>query len=103
MHTPIQYHVGTETSGGMFSGSVGKEDAVQLLVPQAISLHYLVMEFLAFQEGLLGSSVESLYLTICLGMIGTGNVVFDICELIKLSATLKHNKSKKIQRYIKVN
>ena len=73
----------------MFSGPVGNEDAVQLLVPQGISLDYLVMEFLAFQEGLLGCSVESLHLTICLGMIGTGNVVFDICELIKLVSNLK--------------
>ena len=73
----------------MISGSVGKENAVQLLVPQGISLDYLVMEFLAFHEGLLGSSVESLHLTICLGMIGTGNVVFDICELIKLVSKLK--------------
>ena len=72
----------------MFFGSVGKEDAVQLLVPQGISLDYLG-KFLAFQEGLLDCSVESLHLAICLGMIGTGNVVSDICEVIELVSNLK--------------
>ena len=78
----------------MFSGSVGKEDAVQLLVPQGISLDDLTMEFLAFQEGLLGCFVESLHLTICLGMIGTGNVVPDVCELIELVSNLRIQQNK---------
>ena len=57
------------------------------------------MEFLAFQEGLLGCSVESLHLTISLGMVGTGNVVSDICKLIELVSNLKtEQKGKKILR-----
>ena len=79
----------------MFSGSVGKEDAVQLLVPQGISLDDFVMEFLAFQEGFLCCSVDSPHLTICLGMIGVGNVVPDVCELIELVSILKTQKKKK--------
>ena len=83
----------------MFSGSVGKEDAVELLVPQGISLDNLIMEFLAFQEGLLGCSVESLHLTISLGMVGAGNVVSDISKLIELVSNLKTDqKGKKILR-----
>ena len=73
----------------MFSGSVGKEDAAQLLVPQGISLDDFIMEFLAFQEGLLCCSVESLHLTIFLGMIGAGNAVSDVCELIEFASNLK--------------
>ena len=83
----------------MFSGSVGKEDAVHLLVPQGISLDNLIMEFLAFQEGLLGCFVESLHLTISLGMVGTGNVVSDICKFIELVSNLKTEQNgKKILR-----
>ena len=83
----------------MFSGSVGEEDVVQLLVPQGISLDDLIMEFLAFQEGLLGCSVESPHLTISMGMVGTGNVVSDICKLIELVSNLKkEQKGKKILR-----
>ena len=79
----------------MFSGSVGEEDAVQLLVPQGISLDDLIIEFLAFQEGLLDCSVESLHLTICLGMIGTGNVVSDVCEFIEFISNLRIQQKKK--------
>ena len=83
----------------MISGSVGEEDAVQLLVPQVFSLDDLIMEFLAFQEGLLGCSVESLHLTINLGMVGTGNVVSDISKLTELVSNLKaEQKGKKILR-----
>ena len=85
----------------MFSGSVGKEDVVQLLVPQGISLDDLIMEFLVFQEGLLGCSVESLHLTICLGMIGTGNVVPDVCELIELVSNLRIQQKKKNKNKLK--
>ena len=61
----------------------------------------MVMEFLAFQEGLLGCSVESLHLTICLGMIGAGNVVSDICELIELVSNLKTQQKKKFKDILK--
>ena len=84
----------------MFSGSVGKEDAVQLLMPLGISIDDFIMEFLAFQEGLLCCSVDSLHLTICLGMICTGNVVPDVCELIELVSNLKKKKKEKIIKNI---
>ena len=87
----------------MFSGSVGEEEAVQLLVPQVISPDDFIMEFLAFEEGLLCCSVESLHLTTCLGVIGTGNVVLCVCELIELASNLEMQKKKKIQNYIKLN
>ena len=85
----------------MFSGSVGKEDAVQLFVPQGISLDDLIMEFLAFEEGLLGCSFESLHLTICLGVIGTGNVVPDVCELMQLVSNLRIQQKKKNKNKLK--
>ena len=72
-------------SGIMFSGSVGEEDALQLFVPLGISLDDLIMEFLAFQEGLLCCSVESLHLTIFLGLMGAGNVVSELIELCQQS------------------
>ena len=78
----------------MFSGSVGKEDAVQLLVPQGISLDDFIMEFLALEEGLLCCSVESLHLTICLGVIVAGNVVPYVCELIELVSNMKMQEKK---------
>ena len=33
------------------------------------------MAFVSLQEGLLCCSVESLYFTICLGVVGTGDVL----------------------------
>ena len=81
----------------MFSSSVGKEDAVQLLVPQDISLNDLIIQ-MAFQEGLLGCSVECLHLTICLGMIGAGNVVPDVCEHIELVSNLIIQQKKEKQK-----
>ena len=95
--------LGDDLSGSMLSGFVGKEDALQLFVPLGISLEDFFMEFLAFQEGLLCCSVESLHLTICPGMIGAGNVVSDICELIEHVSNLRIQQEKKNQKYIKVN
>ena len=46
----------------------------------------------------MGCSVESLHLTICLGMIGAGNVVPDVCELIELVSNLRIQQKKKNQR-----
>ena len=79
----------------MFSGSVVKEDSLQLFVPLGISLDDFIMDFLTFQEGFLCCSVESLHLTICLGMIGAGNVVPDICELIEFISNLRIQQKKK--------
>ena len=47
------------------------------------------MEFLSLQEGLLGCSVESLHFTICLGMIGTDDVMFNVGQLIEFLTDLK--------------
>ena len=79
----------------MFSVSVGKEDAVQLLLPQGISLDDFIMKFLAFEESFLCCSVESLHLIICLGAIGSDNVVPYVYELIELVSNLKMQKKKK--------
>ena len=78
----------------MFSGSAGKEDALQVFVPLGISLDDFIMDFLAFQEGFL-CSVESLHLTICLGMTGTGNVVLDVCEFVEFISNLRIQKKEK--------
>ena len=48
------------------------------------------MEFLRLQEGLLCCSVESLHFTICLGMIGTGDVMSNVGELIEFFTDLKN-------------
>ena len=48
------------------------------------------MEFLSLQEGLLGCSVESLHFTICLGMIGTGDVMSNVGRLIEFLTDLKY-------------
>ena len=79
----------------MFSGSVGKEDALQLFVPLGISLDDSIMDFLAFQEGFLCCSVESLHLTIFQGMIGACNVVPDVCEFIEFISNLRIQQKKK--------
>ena len=79
----------------MFSGSVGEKDALQLFVPFGISVDDFIMDFLAFQEGFLCCFVESFHLTICLGMIGTGNVVPDVCESIKFISNLRIQQKKK--------
>ena len=79
----------------MVFGSVGEEDALKLFVPLGINLDDFIMDFLAFQEGFLCCSVESLHLTICLGMIGTGNVVSDVCEFIEFISNLRIQQKKK--------
>ena len=79
----------------MFSGSEGEEDALHFFVPLGISLDDFIMDFLAFQEGFLCCSVESLHLTICLGMIGAGNVVPDVCELVEFISNLRKQQKKK--------
>ena len=73
---------------GLFSDPVGKQNAVQLLVPVNICFFHLITEFLAFQEGLLCCSVESLHFTICLGVISTCDVMSNACELVELLSNL---------------
>ena len=60
-----------------------------------ICFFHLITEFLAFQEGLLYCSVESLHLTICLGVIGTCDVMSNACELIELLSDLENRTNKK--------
>ena len=48
-----------------------------------------LMEFLSLQEGLLCCSVESLYVTICLGMICTLDVMSNVGQLIEFLTDLK--------------
>ena len=47
------------------------------------------MEFLSLQEGLLCCSVESPHFTISLGMIGTGDVMSNVGQLIEFLTDLK--------------
>ena len=47
------------------------------------------MEFLSLQEGLLCCPVESLHFTICFGMIGTGDVMSNVGQLIEFLTDLK--------------
>ena len=47
------------------------------------------MEFLSLQEGLLCCPVESLHFTICLGMIGTGDAMSNVGQLIEFLTDLK--------------
>ena len=55
----IHHEEGADVCGGLFSDPVGKQNAVQLLVPVNICFFHLITEFLAFQEGLLCCSVDS--------------------------------------------
>ena len=80
---------------GLFSDPVGKQNAVQLLVPVNICFFHLITEFLAFQEGLLCCSVESLYFTICLGVISTCDVMSNACELVELLSNLQNRTNTK--------
>ena len=47
------------------------------------------MEFLSLQKGLLCCSVESLHFTISLGMIGAGDVMSNVGQLIEFLTDLK--------------
>ena len=78
----IHHEEVVDACGGLFSEPAGEENAIQLLVPVNICFFHLITEFLAFQEGLLCCSVESLYFTICLGVIGTCDVMSNACEFI---------------------
>ena len=74
----------------LFVNSVCKQDALQLFSPVSVFLGHSVMEFLSLQEGLLCCSVESLHFTICLGMIGTGDVTSNVGQLIEILTDLKN-------------
>ena len=70
--------------------SVFKQDALQLFSPVSVFLGHSVMEFLSLQEGLLCCSIESLHFTICLGMIGTCDVMSNVGQLIEFLTDLKN-------------
>ena len=73
----------------LFVDSVCKQDALQLFSPVSVFLGHSVMEFLSLQEGLLCCSVESLHITISLEMIGTGDVMSYVGQLIEFLTDLK--------------
>ena len=92
------------TKRGLFSDPVGKQNAVQLPVPVNICFFHLITEFLAFQEGLLCCSVESLHFTICLGVIRTCDVMSNACELVELLSNLENRtNTKKMLNYMVVH
>ena len=67
-----------------------KPKYLKLFSPVSVFLGHSVMEFLSLQEGLLCCSVESLHFTICLGMIGTGDVMSNVGQLIEFLTDLKN-------------
>ena len=99
----IHHEEGADACGGLFSDPIGKENVVQLLVPVNICFFHLITEFLAFQEGLLSCSVESLHLTICLGVIGTCDVMSNACELIEHLSDLANKTNNKMLKYMVVH
>ena len=85
----IHHIEGAELGRCLFVDSVCKQDALQLFSPVSVFLGHSVMEFLSLQEGLLGCSAEFLHFTFCLGMIGTGDVMSNVGQLIEFLTDLK--------------
>ena len=78
----IHHEEWADACRGLFSDPVGKQNAVQLLVPVNICFFHLITEFLAFQEGLLCCSVESLHFAICLGVISNCECISGMFDIV---------------------